>query len=205
MDVRYKNAIKYFDKMILSEIHDANIACWVAGGAVRNYFAGKSLDSDIDLFFPGESNFMRAKIFFSDVEKYEMLHDSDNATKYKRLSDKRTFDIIKKFFDNPFLCIDAFDFTVCQFAIDNTGHITIGEHSLLDLAKRQLMMHKINYPYSTLHRTVRYLKKGYSICMEELDKIHDAIQATTTPVVETTEGEESPMSSSSRSNRFHFD
>src|SRR5690606_5616037 len=88
----------------------------------------------------------------------------------------KTYDLVKKFFESPQSTIDAFDFTVSMFAVDNEK-VYYGETSFIDLAKRQLMINKITYPASTMSRAFRYYKKGFSMCQGEMKKMVEAIQA----------------------------
>lgn len=205
LNIRYQNALVVFNDLVLSELTKLEIKCWVAGGAPRNYFMGRHINSDVDIFFPDFTNFSRALVHFN--RDHEVTFENDNAVKFKR-KDGQTFDLIKKHFATPELTLAEFDFTVAQFAV-TTDNVYFGEHSLFDLSKRQLMINKITYPYSTLHRMVRYLEKDFRICMGELDKIHDAIEKLAVVVAQSTkpvidDDEENVMSSSS-SRRGGFD
>jgi len=88
--VQFDNAVERFNKVILSELREASIKCWIAGGSLRDYFSGMPLKTDIDLFFPNESEFKKCKAYFIDNEAF-VKWDSDNGMKviYK----KRTFDL----------------------------------------------------------------------------------------------------------------
>lgn len=170
--VQLQNAVDRYNKLILSELKEANILCWLAGGALRDYFAGIPIKTDYDVFFPNEKEFEKAEKYFKD-NLAEVKWESENGIKltYKG----RTYDLVKKFFDSPEDTIKNFDFTVSMFAVD-TQKVYYGESSFIDLAKRQLMINKITYPASTLSRSFRYVKKGYSICLGEMKKIIDSIQ-----------------------------
>ncbi|MDA3856233.1 MAG: hypothetical protein PF569_08300, partial [Candidatus Woesearchaeota archaeon] len=72
-------------------------------------------------------------------------------------------------------CMDAFDFTICQFAYDGK-EITCNPESILHLKEKKLVMHKIPFPYDTLRRLQKYIKKGYTICNGGLKEIGDAIR-----------------------------
>ncbi len=51
--IQFENAVERYKKIILDELHEANIHCWLAGGALRDYFMGVAIKTDHDLFFPG--------------------------------------------------------------------------------------------------------------------------------------------------------
>lgn len=195
---QFENAIERYNKIILDELRDAGIRCWIAGGAIRDYFMAVKITSDYDLFFPNELEFEKAKVFFKTKEA-EIKWESDNGMKvsYK----KRTYDLVKKFFESPEKTIEAFDFTVSMFAVDSTK-VYHGETSFIDLAKRQLMINKITYPASTMSRAFRYYKKGFSMCQGEMKKIVLAIQDMPKKELEETASEEDQPPSGDKDSAF---
>ena len=38
--IQFENAVQRYGKIILNEMKEANIKCWLAGGALRDYFMG---------------------------------------------------------------------------------------------------------------------------------------------------------------------
>lgn len=170
--IQFDNAVRRYGDLILVELKDAGVNCWLAGGALRDYFMGIQIATDYDIFFPNETEYEKTKTFFK-AKNAEIIWDSDNGTKVKYNNKK--FDLVKKFFDNPQATIDEFDFTVSMLAVDNEK-IYHGETTFIDLAKRQLMINKITYPASTMSRAFRYYKKGFSMCAGEMKKMVEAIQ-----------------------------
>jgi hypothetical protein len=170
--IQFENAIERFGKIILNELKNEKIECWIAGGSLRDYFMGIPVNTDYDLFFPNEKEYNDAIKLFTALNA-KCVWESDNGAKYEH--GIKTFDLIKKFFPSPQACIDEFDFTISMFAVDK-DKVYHGETSFIDLAKRQLMINKITYPASTLNRAFRYHKKGFSICLAETKKIIEAIQ-----------------------------
>jgi hypothetical protein len=166
------NAVERYKQLILNELKEADVNCWIAGGALRDYFSGVKMNTDYDLFFPNEIEFEKAKKYF-DKNGCVVKWESDNGMKvvYKG----KTYDLVKKFFATPKETIDAFDFTVSMFAVD-TENVYYGETTFIDLAKRQLMINKITYPASTMSRAFRYYKKGFTMCLGEMKKLIEAIQ-----------------------------
>jgi hypothetical protein len=170
--IQLDNAVERYGKIILTELKEAGINCWLAGGALRDYFMGIAIKTDYDLFFPNEVEYNKAKDHFKK-QNAEVKWESDNGMKVKHKG--KTYDLVKKFFDTPQATIDNFDFTVSMFAVDNEK-VYFGETTFIDLAKRQLMVNKITYPASTMSRAFRYYKKGFSICLGEMKKLIEAIQ-----------------------------
>lgn len=170
--IQLDNAVERFGKIILNELKEVGVNCWVAGGSLRDYFSGLNVKTDYDLFFPNESEFEKAKVYFKS-KKCEIKWESDNGMKV--IHNGKTFDLVKKFFPTPLESINAFDFTVSMFAVD-INKVYYGESSFIDLSKKQLMINKLPFPASTLSRAFRYYKKGYSMCKGEMKKLVEAIQ-----------------------------
>lgn len=170
--IQLDNAVERYNKLILTELKEVGIKCWLAGGALRDYFSGVHVKTDYDMFFPSELEFEKAKIYFK-IRECEIKWESENGLKivYKG----NTYDLVKKYFPSPQRTIEAFDFTVSQFAVDFET-IYYGESSFIDLAKKQLMINKITYPASSLSRAFRYYQKGFGMCKGEMRKLYDAIQ-----------------------------
>lgn len=182
--IQLDNAVERYNKIILSELKEANIKCWLAGGALlRDYFMGIAIKTDYDLFFPSEIEYIKASVFFK-AKGAVIKWESENGMKIEY--NHKTFDLIKKYFESPQHTIDAFDFTVSMFAVDSE-RIYSGETTFMDLAKRQLMINKITYPASTMSRAFRYYKKGFLMCHGEMKKLIEAIQDMPKPEPKTEE------------------
>lgn len=171
--IQFTNAVERYGKLILNELKETNVKCWIAGGALRDYFNGVNVNTDYDLFFPNEVEYEKANTYFK-AKGCDVKWESDNGMKIVYVG--KTFDLVKKFFNSPQETIEAFDFTVSMFAVD-TERVYHGDTSFIDLAKRQLMFNKITYPASSMSRAFRYHKKGFSMCLGEMRKLIEAIQS----------------------------
>lgn len=184
--IQLDNAVERYRKIILTELKNSDIKCWLAGGAIRDYFMGVKIDTDYDLFFPNEIEYNKCKVFFK-AKNAVIKWESDNGMKVRY--NHRTFDLVKKYFDTPQLTIDNFDFTVSMFAID-FDKLYYGESTFIDLAKRQLILNKIPFPASTLSRAFRYYGKGFKMCLGEMKKLCEAIQLMPKQEPQETKGNE---------------
>jgi hypothetical protein len=173
--IQFQNCVKKFNSIILNELKENNIKCWIAGGSVRDYFQSIPINTDIDIFFPNETEMNKCLEYFKKSEISEILWESEHGCKIKYK--KHTFDIIKHYFNSPIDSIENFDFTVSMFAVDN-DYVYHGETSFIDLSKKQIMINKITYPPSTMKRIIKYTKKGFYICDGELKKAIIAIENT---------------------------
>ena len=75
--------------------------------------------------------------------------------------------------------IDSFDLTVAQFAVQitNSGEAELVANpiSFIDLARKRLVLHRMQFPSSTLRRVIKYSKKGYYACPGSLATIAQSI------------------------------
>jgi len=170
--IQLDNAVEHYKNIILNELKDEKITCWIAGGCLRDYFMAVPIKTDIDIFFPNIFNQNKCAEYFK-AKGGEVIWESDNGMKIKY--NGRKYDLVKKYFADPQATIDVFDFTVSMFACDSEK-IYHGESSFIDLAKRQLMINKITYPASTMSRAFRYYQKGFRMCLGEMAKMVEAIQ-----------------------------
>lgn len=180
------NAIKRFGKIILDDLKDQNIKCWLAGGCVRDYFMGVTVKTDFDLFFPSEEEMKKTETYLLK-KGAKMVWESENGAKFRYKGN--TFDLVKHYFQSPKETINAFDFTISMLAVDNEK-VYYGETTFIDLAKRQLIINKIDYPASTLKRSYKYYQKGFVMCQSEMKTIYEAIQKAPKPEEDEAENEE---------------
>lgn len=71
--------------------------------------------------------------------------------------------------------IDTFDLSVCQFAVDNKLFY-YNPISFVDLSRKRIVLHRMQFPASTLRRIIKYSKKGFYACPGSLGKICEEIQ-----------------------------
>lgn len=66
--IQFDNAIAWSNKTILSELHGANISCWLAGGCIRSYFMGERIKTDHDIFFQSNTDYEGALDFLKIIQ-----------------------------------------------------------------------------------------------------------------------------------------
>lgn len=75
--------------------------------------------------------------------------------------------------------IDSFDLTIAQFATDGKN-LVFNPVSFLDVARKRIVLHRMQFPASTIRRIVKYTSKGYYACAGALSKIamgiHESIR-----------------------------
>ena len=92
--IQFENAVQRYGKIILNEMKEADIKCWLAGGALRDYFMGVPVKTDYDMFFPNEIEYEKALTYFK-ARDCEIKWESDNGCKMKYKD--CTYDLVKKF------------------------------------------------------------------------------------------------------------
>lgn len=152
-----EQCISYFKYLILDKLEDIN--CWIAGGAIRDYFSIGKIKSDIDIFFTDEIEYYKAVAICSE---FQVINQNENAIMLK--NNGKLFHLIKKhFYNSPEDTINSFDFTVCCCACTK-DKIVVNDSFYMDLARRRLVINSLPYPLSTLQRLQKYIKKGFWIC-----------------------------------------
>ncbi len=172
------------------------------GDAVAELVRGHRAQKDIDLFFTSEKAFrdtleLLQNPDYTDKEawmwqRYEI--DDEHAKALEEggshdmrfvnfLSDNRKPDmqLIKLvWYQDAEHVIDTFDFTCVQFAIEGKD-LVMNPLSVFDLDRKRLVLHRMQYPGSTLRRLLKYSQKGFYACPGALADIarqtHEAIQA----------------------------
>lgn len=143
-----------------------NSRCWIAGGAITDYFLDRSVDN-IDIFFPNESARKGA------INKLESM----GAKKLDSLPSEEKFKLKDKSYSlacigrTPEETISQFDYTVCCVAVDQSGNFYCHERYFdhLDCKKIHYLGNYPNMNFKNKSKRLRkYLEKGYSIDKEHL-------------------------------------
>ncbi|CAL8901955.1 conserved hypothetical protein [Bacillus pumilus] len=145
---------------------------WVAGGAVRKTLLQKEIDSDYDFFF---SNNEALVAFKQHVKEEGGKLSSETLHQETYLIDiqnkPRVIQLIKiGFYENVSKLLDTFDFTITQFAYDGES-LYAGSHSLWDLSRNRLALHKLTYGVATMRRLIKYTNQGFIACAGTMQSI----------------------------------
>jgi len=171
-----KNAVSYFKKRVFD--HLAHIECFIAGGAIRDYFSIGYAKGDIDVFFKNEYWYKKAFDELTIGKNCDIIHESSEAVMIK-LFNCRIHLIKGHYYADQSKVItgeNAFDFTVACASIDHTGNFDCHETFFVDLAAKKLVINNLPFPLSTMQRVIRYVRKDFTICNVGLLKIAKAIQ-----------------------------
>lgn len=167
-----KLSIKHIeDKLISIDIGD----CWIAGGYIRDLLFNRKF-SDIDVFGP-DQECLQAFID-TNFEGLTPIHKSKTVVTYNYKETK--IQVVQKTFESVEKCLDAFDYTICQFAWAGEDILTTPE-AVLHAAQQHLYPHKIHKEFAldSLRRFQKYIKKGYTACGGSLAEVAKALSGVT--------------------------
>lgn len=158
------------DKAFVNFLAPSSEGPWIAGGAVRIWMAGGSIeDHDIDVWF---NNDRQLRVLWSKLladSNMTKVYESDSAVTFKEYGTKKTIQLVKKqFYSSIHDVLAGFDFTCCQFGYD-------GEKFIADSQARYDAHHKVlravNLTPSIIPRLVKYVTYGYRPSKEILEYI----------------------------------
>lgn len=137
----------------------------LAGGMLRRWIAGDSMDSDIDLFFrSAEDKEMMEQALAGD--RFEEIFRCPEGKLTSFILRRGEGDEIKvqcvsnMYYEDAMHVIDTFDLTVSQFALCGDV-LSMGRLSLLHLERRVLRLHSLPYPLATLRRFTKYARDDF--------------------------------------------
>jgi hypothetical protein len=166
-----QECIDHFKWLCFDDLKD--VRCWIAGGALRNYFTyGHTTGSDVDVFFPDAASFDSAKELLT-AKKAKQTFKNERIINF--LHNKHKIQLIRRYFTSPTETIENFDFTVCCAAVD-INDVYHHQTFFMDLAKKRLVINALPYPLSTMQRMQRYIKNGFTICNHGLLTIAKAMK-----------------------------
>lgn len=147
----------------------------IAGGAVRQLFEEKPLTTDVDVFFTSAIEHGKARRVMGKYLSVMHIFDTENHDTYSvPLGDKKIpVQLIKYYHPNVNKLLDSFDFTICQFALPSSdlSNIHTLPSAVNDLRMRMLRVYKLEYPFSSLLRLIKYVAQGFTVAPGVVKKI----------------------------------
>lgn len=189
---------KLFDALI-SYLPDG---CYIAGGFMTSLLMDDKNAKDIDIFCGSEKAFKeicnllidppakkddddagdgmwayRGYSTNTDIDKFNKENEAVRFLKFVHEGEKRPEVQVMKmsWYTDAEHVIDTFDLTIAQIATDGE-FIYLNPLTQFDLAKKRLVLHRMQFPASTIRRIVKYASKGYYACPGSLVNISQHIQ-----------------------------
>ena len=151
----------------------------VAGGYVLGLLRGNAKDiGDIDIYSKSEDMFLELQELLFKQGYIKKPIPSGILVFADTFSKPGHFDvqlIRTLWFDSPEHVIDTFDFTVCQFAIQN-GFLIFNPMGVFDATRKELIINRLNFPNTMLKRIVKYEGKGFTITDKNRNKVDEAVK-----------------------------
>lgn len=139
----------------------------IAGGFIRAYFAGET-PSDLDLYFCNEDDATKA-VTALKTKGWVVVTETSRAVTFKK--DGKVVQVIMCLLGEPEEILQAFDFTICAAALakkDDEWELFMHDDFFEHLAGRILVFTGSSFPLASLKRVVKYIRRGYNICDENL-------------------------------------
>lgn len=153
---------------------------WAAGGSIRRAVYDEPLGKDIDLFFSSEESFQSWRAQLIALDKRVWVRNDTSRVLECTITSKHhkpfVLDLVHgTFFPSVEALLEDFDFTCCQFAVDQ-DHLYVGDLAMLHAGLRLLRANnwaklQISYPHM-----VRYLHDGWRVGKNELDALLESLQ-----------------------------
>lgn len=161
----------------------------IAGGFALSVVMEEKTAKDIDIFFTSKEAFHNTlELFLNPPDEadawafkgYSRVDDSEikDKTRYVALKhDTRPHVQLLKmtWYQDAEHVIDSFDFTISQFAFTNRNFVYNGE-AMMDVARKRIVLHRMQFPASTMRRLIKYTQKGFYACPGSMVKICEEIQ-----------------------------
>ncbi len=165
----------------------------IGGGFLTAVVMEEETAKDIDFFFTSEKAFRDTVALIlqppDDTEAWAWkgykwkdgaVQDLDN------LGDTRFITFVHEtrpsiqllrmvWYDSPEHVIDSFDFTMVQF-IATGNKLTFNPTAFIDIARKRIVLHRLQFGASTLRRLIKYSQKGFYACPGSLVKICESLQ-----------------------------
>lgn len=151
----------------IAEYYDGSFS--ICGGAIRALSEGNRV-KDFDIFSPNPD-----KMVDSLKPVLEMKHSTESFVDFD--CDLGKIQVIKSHkITSPLDIMDLFDFTVVCASFDGTT-LYVDDRFWMDIGTKNLVIKNLPKPLSTFQRSLRYAKRGYTMCPVNQLKLMTAIQA----------------------------
>lgn len=132
---------------------------FIAGGCIASLLLNEK-PKDYDVFFLDQSILTQVVNYYSNGdENLYVDYQNDNAILLKN-----GIHIVKKLVGNPAEVCEKFDFQHCKCSYcPSTNALTIPSVALEPMLTKELIYTGSDYPFSSLVRTKKFIKRGWNI------------------------------------------
>ncbi len=174
---------------------------YVAVGFMTSLMTGEQTAQDVDLFFTSEQalwdtmtllfdedegdpeawfwrqyNTEQNRQLFNDLKEAPSKIVPMRFIKFEHKDGKLPLQLIKiAYYADATHVIDSFDLTIAQFAADS-NNVYANPLSYYDVVNKRIVLHRMQFPSSTMRRVIKYASKGFYACPGSLANIATQIQ-----------------------------
>jgi hypothetical protein len=187
------------NRLLTSILQVLPVGCCIAGGSMVDWWFGNKESKDFDIFVNSAESFAQV---YDSIISYSEDPDSDtfafsgydlaepknetgawihaDRTRYvtfinKKYPERPKIQLMKiAWYTDPTHVIDSFDFTVAQIAAD-AEYVYFNPLTFLDLHHKRLVLHRMQFPASTMRRLIKYSQKGFYCCPQSMINISEKI------------------------------
>ncbi len=175
----------------------------IGGGFVTNAITEEDNATDIDFFFTSHAAFLATVRLIQNKQSDHITPITNPPWAYDGYTLKEPIDpnttselrfitfvhpkrpalqlLRMVWYDSPEHVIDSFDFTVVQFVADSKS-LYYNPVAFIDLSRKRLVLHRVQFASSTLRRLIKYASKGFYACPGSLAHIAEEIQKFNGPM-----------------------
>lgn len=146
-----------------------DIDVWLAGGSIRRVYEDAVEEADYDLFFSNIEDLFKCWAYIEKIAvKIENIYRSSNSYSFDlHLPEPNSIPIkiqlIKHFHEDVSRLFASFDYTICQFAIDQHKYLYYTGEAIKDVEDRVLKVQSIKYAITSMQRMIKFHDEGYKI------------------------------------------
>jgi hypothetical protein len=180
----YKKEEYILKKSIGEEIFDlfCKYNCLIAGGAITSIFSGNII-KDYDVYFHDKESLEKLKKHMISLSENQMNPKIGKVIISITTPNSFNFSVGNKIFQLILLddliqtdtkkIIEQFDFTVCMGAYDFQTNSFVFDKDFFNHLSQRSLVYNINsqYPFASLYRVIKYIKKGFKISGIEMIKL----------------------------------
>ncbi len=162
---KFGELLDIFPKELKKEVEASS---FIAGGSIPSLFLNEE-PNDYDIFFKDQSTLNKVEKYLDSTDALEklVLFKSPNAI---TLAGK--YQLIKKIVGLPAVVIKDFDFAHCSCYYEpSSDAIVVHELAFESMASRNLVYVGSKYPFASLIRTKKFIKRGWNITAGQMLKL----------------------------------
>lgn len=145
------------------ELNLLNDSTWLAGGALRAALRGDDDEIvDYDMFFRSSLDAAKVEVELETLGAETVFKCPEGKLTTMKYKGMKIQLITEFFYATMSDCINSFDINASRFITN--GDIVLTKYSAVrDVLKKQITLHRVDFPVATMLRIAKYSRKGYKL------------------------------------------